>query len=413
MTRIRQITLGLASAALLAGISHVSAEKPHDGVTATFGGGRLMVNGDNRDNAIVISRDAAGTILVNGGAVQIKGHVPTVANTSLIQVRGRKGNDELRLDETQGALPAGQLIGDDGDDLLIGGSSADELHGGPGNDLLIGGRGDDRMFGGDGDDEFVWNPGDGTDLIEGENGNDALLFNGSNASEIVVLQADGPRFRFFRNVGAVFMDCDGIEQVTFNAVGGADRVTVGALESTQVTHVTLNLLDLSGADDGQPDTLLIDGTDGDDVIVVNDLTGTAVTEVDLDVSIGAGAGTGDGQPDTIVLNPTDDDDVVLVVGEPTGLSVLGLAAVVNVTGSEAALDQLTINTLAGDDVVEASSLPAGVIALVADGGPDDDVLIGSEGNDVLLGGEGDDVLIGGPGIDILDGGPGDNIVIQD
>ena len=34
--------------------------------------------------------------------------------------------------------------------------------------------------------------------------------------------------------------------------------------------------------------------------------------------------------------------------------VFGLAAIVNITGAEAANDRLTINALAGDDVVEAS-----------------------------------------------------------
>jgi Ca2+-binding RTX toxin-like protein len=92
--------------------------------------------------------------------------------------------------------------------------------------------------------------------------------------------------------------------------------------------------------------------------------------------------------------------------------VLGLAAQVNITGGETANDRLTINALAGDDVVEASGLVATAIALTADGGFGDDVLIGGDGNDTLLGGEDDDVLIGGLGLDILDGGPGGNVVIQ-
>jgi Ca2+-binding RTX toxin-like protein len=91
---------------------------------------------------------------------------------------------------------------------------------------------------------------------------------------------------------------------------------------------------------------------------------------------------------------------------------LGLAAQVNISGAEPTNDRLVINALAGDDVVEASGLAASAIQLTADGGADDDVLIGGDGNDVLLGGDGDDVLLGGPGVDVLDGGAGDNIVIQ-
>jgi Ca2+-binding RTX toxin-like protein len=92
--------------------------------------------------------------------------------------------------------------------------------------------------------------------------------------------------------------------------------------------------------------------------------------------------------------------------------VLGLAAALNITGFEAANDRIVINGLAGDDVIEASGLAAGSIQLVADGGADDDVIVGGAGNDVLLGGLGDDVLIGGGGTDVIDGGPGDDVEIQ-
>src|SRR4051812_1627402 len=56
-------------------------------VTATFSpkAAILTVLGDSLNNNITISRNAAGSILVNGGAVHVKGGAPTVANTSLIQ----------------------------------------------------------------------------------------------------------------------------------------------------------------------------------------------------------------------------------------------------------------------------------------------------------------------------------------
>ena len=54
--------------------------------TATFSAGVLTVSGDSADNSIVISRDAAGRILVNGGAIAVVGGTPTVANTALIRV---------------------------------------------------------------------------------------------------------------------------------------------------------------------------------------------------------------------------------------------------------------------------------------------------------------------------------------
>src|SRR5262245_39966598 len=59
-------------------------------VTASFSGstGTLSVFGDAANNTIVVSRNAAGQILVNGGAVSVVGGTPTVANTALVQVFG-------------------------------------------------------------------------------------------------------------------------------------------------------------------------------------------------------------------------------------------------------------------------------------------------------------------------------------
>src|SRR4051812_9628293 len=82
-------------------------------VTASFAtsSGVLSVIGDSLNNTITISRNAAGTILVNGGAVAIVGGPSTVANTSLIQVFGQDGADQITFDEANGALPAGDLFG--------------------------------------------------------------------------------------------------------------------------------------------------------------------------------------------------------------------------------------------------------------------------------------------------------------
>jgi Ca2+-binding RTX toxin-like protein len=241
---------------------------------------------------------------------------------------------------------------------------------------------------GAGDDTFVWNPGDGSDIVEGQSGNDTMLFNGSNVNEQINVSANGPRVRFTRDVGNVVMDLNGVEGIDFNALGGADTITV------------------------------------------NDLTGTDLTRLNLDLGSPPGSGAGDGQADAVIVNGTNGDDVVSVAGDASGVSVIGLSAQVNITGAEAARDRLTINTLGGDDVVDASGLSAGAIPLTANGGDGDDVLIGGEGNDTLSGGDGDDVLIGGagndalsggagddvliggPGVDVLDGGTGDNILIQ-
>jgi Ca2+-binding RTX toxin-like protein len=98
--------------------------------------GVLMVTGDAQDNTIAVSRDAGGTILVNSGAVTIRGGAATVANTRLIQVAGLGGNDNLSLKETNGALPGANIDGGDGNDTITGGSGNDALTGRAGNDTF-------------------------------------------------------------------------------------------------------------------------------------------------------------------------------------------------------------------------------------------------------------------------------------
>lgn len=115
----------------------------------------------------------------------------------------------------------------------------------------------------------------------------------------------------------------------------------------------------------------------------------------------------------MTVNGTDAADVLQIAGSPaSGVTVFGLSAVVQVTGTDRPSDGRAVHGIGGDDALVASGLSAGAVTLTEDGGLGNDVLTGSDGDDVLLGGPGDDVLIGGPGLDTLDGGPGNNILIQ-
>jgi Ca2+-binding RTX toxin-like protein len=141
-------------------------------ITASFSAnaGVLSVFGDSLGNNIVLGRDAAGAILVNGGAVPVLGGKSTVANTKLLQVFGQGGDDTISIDETNGAMPAANLFGGAGNDTLIGGSGNDLLFGQSGNDTLLGKGGNDSLFGGDGND--VLTGGAGNDQDFGASGDD-------------------------------------------------------------------------------------------------------------------------------------------------------------------------------------------------------------------------------------------------
>jgi Ca2+-binding RTX toxin-like protein len=222
---------------------------------------------------------------------------------------------------------------------------------------------------GAGDDTFVWDPGDGSDVVEGQDGLDTMLFNGASIAERVELSANGGRLRFTRDIGTITMDTNDVEKVVFKALGGADTVTVGDLGGTDVVNVVSDLAASGGGGDGGADRVIVDGTNGDDAIVVSGGTGS--------------------------------------------VAVTGLSARVDIASAEPANDGLTIRALAGDDVAQAEALAATSLALTLDGGVGDDILIGSAGNDILLGDDGDDLLVGGPGLDDLDGGPGSNVLLQD
>ncbi|WP_426956826.1 beta strand repeat-containing protein [Muricoccus radiodurans] len=484
-----------------AGISSTDEGIPTtNAVTGSFGNGTLSLFGDSLDNAVTLSRNAAGQILLNGAPVG----GATVANTSLMQVFGQAGNDVLTVNEANGALPKANLFGGSGNDVLTGGSGADLLFGqsdndvllgkggndflfgGAGNDTLTGGDADDQMFGEAGDDLIIWNPGDDTDLAEGGDGIDTLQVNGGNGNEFFTVSTNGTRFRLDRVDPAPFsVDAGTMEKLVINANGGDDVVNASVLQATSaqlvvdggtgndtitgsqgndvllggdgndlITGGRGNDVALMGAGDdafvwnpgdgndvveGQAgtDTLVFNGANigetinvaanggrvlftrdvanivtdlndvevvrfaalgGADKVNVGDLSGTDVTSVEINLASATGAG--DASADQVTVNGTAGNDIVDVFGAGSAVSVVGLSARVNVTGSEGALDTLAINAGAGNDVVTASTMAAGVTRLVLDGGAGNDTLFGSQGADTFVGGDGNDVVLGGRGDDV-------------
>src|SRR5919197_74874 len=124
-----------------------------------------------------------------------------------------------------------------------------------------------------------------------------MRFNGAGGDEQVDLSANGNRLRFFRTQGAITMDTAGVERVDFNALGGADLVTVNDLTGTDVKTVNADLAGALGGNtgDAQTDQVIVSGGDGDDVI---DGNGGADTGL-----LGAGNGT-------FIWDPGDGSDVV-------------------------------------------------------------------------------------------------------
>src|SRR5262245_60218023 len=221
---LRLAASAFAAAALVAGIaaSQATAAPPP---SAKLQHGVLRIHGSHANDAIMLrlATGDAGTLEVDldsdGSADASFAH----AQIGEIDVNAGHGNDRVQIDERNGPVNADiptTIHGGDGDDDLAGGSGAETLFGDDGNDTIDGNRGADIGIMGDGDDTFVWDPGDGSDVVEGEVGHDTMLFNGAPGAEQFDLSPNGQRLRFFRTQGAITMDTAGVEQVDVTALGG-------------------------------------------------------------------------------------------------------------------------------------------------------------------------------------------------
>jgi Ca2+-binding RTX toxin-like protein len=322
---------------------------------------RVIVAGTNHSERITVT-GADGTASVAGLATTVNVAHAEAANDTLT-VNAFDGADTVDA-STLAATVFNQFItdGGDGNDTIAGSQGPDVIFGGSGNDSVDGNQATDVATLGDGNDTFVWDPGDGSDIVEGQDGTDTMVFNGSNIGESIDLSANGSRLRLFRNVGNITMDTNGVEHVAVNAAGGADTV------------------------------------------VANDLTGTGVAGVSVDLGSN---GTGDGSADQAVVNGTSGPDAVTIAGSNGSATVTGLAASVSIATAEPANDALTVNSLAGTDTVDASGLDATSVKLQLNGGDDADQLIGSAGSDLVNGGRGNDVALLGAGDDTFVWNPGD------
>ena len=190
----------------------------------------MNVNGTAGNDNITVATSGS-SIVVNGLAAQVRISGAEGSNDSLV-INGLAGDDTINAS----ALHAGQvnltLNGGDGNDTIVGSA---------GNDIVIGGRGNDVASLGAGNDTFVWNPGDGSDTVEGGAGTDTLLFNGANVGENVNISANGNRVLFTRDVANITVDLSSVEHIDFDALGGADNITVNDLTGTGVSQVAIDL----------------------------------------------------------------------------------------------------------------------------------------------------------------------------
>jgi hypothetical protein len=178
------------------------------------------------------------------------------------------------------------------------------------------------VFLGNGKDFFVWNPGQGSDAVDGGNGNeDVMQFNGADVNETMSLSANGSQAVFLRDPATIRMDMNNIEIFNVTTLGGVDNVTVNDLEGTSIRHTNIDLSATGGGADKAADVVTVNGT-----------------------------------------NAADQVDVTAQGGQ---VGVAGLQADTQITGSET-LDHLQVNTLGGNDRVHVDPSVSAFIGVAVD-----------------------------------------------
>ena len=319
----KTMPMAVALAAIAASIAvPVAAAAPT--VRAEVTNGTLTVTGSQAADRIALrlSKADANQLQVDVGDDGSADATFDLGSFRAINVAAGNGDDTVRIDQVNGIFTttkATRIDGGNGDDTLIGGSGNEVLVGGRGDDVVDGNGGTDTAFLGKGDDTFIWDPGDGSDVVEGDSGSDTMIFNGAGGNEIMTAKANGDRVSFTRNLGTIVMDLDGIEAIDVNALGGTDTITV------------------------------------------DDLSGTDLSRVNIDLAAALGGSAADGAADTVTVTGTDGNDTIAADANGAAVDVSGLPAAVRITHADPALDKLVIDTLAGADSVELDPALPGLI----------------------------------------------------
>jgi Ca2+-binding RTX toxin-like protein len=200
------------------------------------------------------------------------------------------------------------------------------------------------------------------------------------ASFTFSVQDSGDAFDPTPNTMTINVTAVGPAKITINGTNGNDSINLtkdnGQLKVTLNGRVTrFNLSSTT--------VIEVYGKNGNDFITISGLAHTVLVE--------------GGNGNDIIVAADNDPSAVFALRGGSGNDILiggrGFDLLVGGSG-----DDLLIG-LGGNDRLKGE-----------DG---NDILLGGDGDDVLEGGKGNDVLIGGAGSDSLDGGPGKNVLLQE
>lgn len=370
---------------------------------------------------MLFGQEGSDLILGGSGNDAIGGDGGDLADQGDDILDGGEGNDLV-----SGNGGSDQLFGGSGNDVLTGDGAeqyagSDYLDGGAGDDTLLGMGSNDRLFGGDGDDLLVGNL--GSDELHGGDGADRMLGDNGTADAL----GDGDTL--YGDAGNDDMD-GGVGDDVMDGGDGNDLV-IGGAGSDQLQ---------GGAGDDQ-----LQGGDGDDALSAGDGNNSLFGQAGDD-SLQAGSGNDylNGGLGNDVMAGGDGDDVyhykrgdgidrisdtagtdrLILEGITWQELVLGTGSLkLSFAGGELHLEDFDLDNPFAPGGIEHFQFADGsvmtrnqlitTLGMKPTGTPGPDVLTGTSLRDTISGLDGDDILSGRAGHDQLDGGAGNDLLMGD
>ena len=218
--------------------------------TLISGAGNDIINGGADNDTVDYSQADAGiTVDISNTAAQDTGGAGTDTITNVENVTGSSFDDTITGDNSSNTILGGAgndtILYGEGGDTVYGGEGNDIIddisgaHGGNYNDYIDAGAGNDTVWTGSGDDTIIG--GAGNDTLNGEDGNDLFIFQEGDGADII-----------YGGSGSSWTDTIELQDAT----GGSDIGTYG-------TDWTVTLTEGS-----------IEETNSDNIIFSDDADGT-------------------------------------------------------------------------------------------------------------------------------------------
>lgn len=343
------------------------------------------------------------------------------------------------------------------DDLVafMGDDTDETIEGFEGTNTFYGQKGDDILLGKAGNDTYIYNLGDGNDIIIDALGSDRIVFGeGINPSDVVAewLQgSDDIKVSFNNNEGSLvlkswYTSSGRIESFEFADGTLWDKDQILESFGTDFEDVykgindTENILHSGAGDDivsseGSGDDILfgeagddtLEAYDGDDTLnggtgddLVNGGDGNDIYEYNLgdgsDIIVDSSGqdilrfGEGISASMLSFILSKDSDDLIVKIGEET-LTLNGWFNSYNRIENFSFFDGELFNTqdiLSLMQTENADMLKALNEGSSFEAGSGNDIIYGSDAQDIINAGSGDDIVQAGSGTDMIDGGLGDD-----